>query len=71
VTGNCVRLMTGHKSPVTTIVFSYDGRFLASGGCDNRVLVPIWRISATPKKNSGLGTNLINIFAERLAFDSK
>ena len=43
VTGNCVRLMTGHKSSVTTVVFSYDGRFLATGECDYHVLV--WDIA--------------------------
>ena len=43
VTGNCVRLMTGHKSSVSTVVFSHDGRFLVTGGCDNHVL--IWDIA--------------------------
>ena len=35
--------MTGHKGPVSTVNFSYDGRFLASGGCDHRVL--LWDIA--------------------------
>ena len=43
VTGNCVRLMTGHKSSVSTVIFSHDGRFLVTGGCDNHVL--IWDIA--------------------------
>ena len=38
-----LRLMTGHKSSVTTVIFSYDGRFLGSGGCDNHVL--LWDIA--------------------------
>merc|ERR1719410_536826 len=43
VTGNCVRLMTGHKSTVLVISFSPDGRFIASGSSDRRVLV--WDIA--------------------------
>ena len=39
VTGNCVRLMTGHKGTVSALSFSIDGRFLASGGADKKVLV--------------------------------
>ena len=35
--------MTGHKSSVTTVIFSYDGRFLGSGGYDNHVL--LWDIA--------------------------
>ena len=43
VTVNCVRLMTGHKSAVLCLAFSPDGRFLASGSSDRRVLV--WDIA--------------------------
>lgn len=39
VTGNQVRLMTGHKAPIYSLAFSVEGRFLASAGADNRVLV--------------------------------
>ena len=38
LTGNCVRLMTGHKAAISAVEFSVDGRFLVSGGNDNRVL---------------------------------
>lgn len=34
--------MTGHKDVVTTVAFSSDGRFLASGDSNSRVL--IWNI---------------------------
>jgi len=39
VTGNCVRLMTGHKGTVSALCFSIDGRFIASGGADKKVLI--------------------------------
>ena len=39
VSGNQVRLMIGHKAPIYTLTFSIDGRFLASAGADNRVLL--------------------------------
>lgn len=43
ITGNHVRLMTGHKSPIHALGFSVCGRFLASSGTDCRVL--IWDLS--------------------------
>ena len=39
VTGNQVRLMTGHKAPIYSLAFSVEGRFLASAGVDTRVLI--------------------------------
>lgn len=39
VTGNQVRLMTGHKGPINALAFSMEGRFLASAGADCRVLI--------------------------------
>lgn len=39
VTGNYVRLMTGHKSPIHVLAFSVCGRYLASAGSDCKVLV--------------------------------
>lgn len=39
VNGAQVRLMTGHKAPIYALSFSTEGRFLASAGADNRVLV--------------------------------
>lgn len=39
LSGNHVRLMTGHKAPIYTLSFSIDGRYLASGSADQRVLI--------------------------------
>jgi transcription initiation factor TFIID subunit 5 len=39
VSGNQVRLMTGHKAPIYSLAFSAEGRFLASAGADSRVLI--------------------------------
>ena len=39
LSGNHVRLMTGHKAPIYTLAFSIDGRYLASGSADKRVLI--------------------------------
>ena len=39
ISGNYVRLMTGHKAPIYTLAFAMCGRFLASGSADNRVLI--------------------------------
>lgn len=39
LSGNYVRLMTGHKAPIYSLAFAMCGRFLASGSADNRVLI--------------------------------
>lgn len=39
VTGNQVRLLTGHKASIYALTFSAEGRFLASAGADCRVLI--------------------------------
>lgn len=39
ISGNYVRLMTGHKAPIYILAFSMCGRFLASGAADNRALI--------------------------------
>lgn len=39
VTGNHVRLMTGHKSPIYALAFSVCGRYLSSAGSDCKVLI--------------------------------
>lgn len=38
-TGNQVRLMTGHKSPIHSLGFTICGRFLASAGADCKILM--------------------------------
>jgi WD40 repeat protein len=42
--------MTGHKAAVSVIAFSVDGRFLVSGGNDNRVLG-----KKKPQQNQNVG----------------
>lgn len=42
-TGNHVRLMTGHKSPIYSLAFSVCGRYLASAGADCKILV--WNLA--------------------------
>lgn len=37
--GSFVRVREGHKQKVCNLKWSLDGRFLASGGCDNKALV--------------------------------
>ncbi|XP_060063329.1 transcription initiation factor TFIID subunit 5-like [Ylistrum balloti] len=44
LTGNCVRILTGHKGAVQVLCFSPDGRFLVSSGVDRCVL--LWDISS-------------------------
>lgn len=39
MSGNYLRLMTGHKAPIYSLAFSMCGRFLASGSADNRILI--------------------------------
>lgn len=39
LSGNYVRLMTGHKAPIYSLAFASCGRFLASGSADHRVLI--------------------------------
>lgn len=39
LSGNYVRLMTGHKAPIYSLAFAMCGRFLASGSADHRVLI--------------------------------
>ena len=39
-----MKTLTGHSSPVTSVVFSADGKYLASGSSDNTI--GVWRVSS-------------------------
>ena len=42
--GERIKTLTGHSYPVTSVVFSADGEYLASGSQDNTI--GVWRVSS-------------------------
>ncbi|MDE0088840.1 MAG: WD40 repeat domain-containing protein [Candidatus Poribacteria bacterium] len=53
-TGNSLGILSGHTEPIETLVFSHDGKILASGSNDGTVLLWDWeKIVTKANKNKG------------------
>ena len=53
-TGRTLRSLPGHTEPIETLVFSHDGKILASGSMDGTVLLWDWeKIISKVKENKG------------------
>ena len=51
-TGRYLGILSGHTEPVETLVFSHDGKMLASGSDDGTVLLWDWK-KIIDKKGQG------------------
>ncbi len=49
-TGNSLRMLSGHTESVETLVFSHDGKILASGSHDGTVLLWDWKKISAKRK---------------------
>ena len=54
-TGNQLATLTGHTDNITTLVFSHDGKTLASGSEDGTVLLWNWETISTKRKQENKG----------------
>ncbi len=52
-TGNSLGILSGHTEPVEALVFSHDGKILASGSDDGTVLLWDWEKIVTKAKENG------------------
>ena len=50
-TGNQLAFLNGHTEDITTLVFSHDGKILASGSQDGTVLLWDWDTKSSQSKH--------------------